>query len=661
MISFILRSRDGTSRTDAAADKASLADLRKLFVSTDEMDEFDQFRTGQSADALALVPQDREAATPIADNMVVEIVPIRRQIKFKDRKGKEHKVYVRADETLAQFRTQNAALVDKDDIFRISGTDVDKAAEATAYLRRVDELSVKREAEPAVPKKFKLLYLEDGEKPRQVDWPDGGENKTLGQLRDFLKGCEGIPAGRPFLDSSGKPIAEDMEPYEIVGRLGKPDEKLGLLRFRFESPRKRGAATPAGSSSGSAPPKPKSETGGGAQPGLIQTEDMLQQVLGRPTAPTGAPQDVFDNMDGGERQTILNALRHLHGLRFVPMPDGSFDLDRPPRPALDDEEAAVFLTVARPIRSTRFSASATQSRTLDAIASSLSWNAGSDFGVEGKAASLSIKSDYSETKTSDHKEASAALHMRIEYLVARAEIVIDPRNAILCKPLYDEVNALANAMPETPEERAGALAAILDSYGTHFPLRTIIGGKLIYRQDREAKAGEDVQTLVRAFSTEVQGSYKAVTASAHGGFKSETSSKSVSEEAFQNIEVTSAGGNPALALDPYGWATTLSHAGWWSVISFADVVPLLFLLPEALKKPIIGIFLEGKIEGKLRSPINWQKYRTQLLHHIATMDPDSEELKIADPAAAGHPQEKPAETRKEEPAEEQGDDLTIGS
>ena len=138
MISFILRSRDGTSRTDAAADKASLADLRKLFVSTDEMDEFDQFRTGQSADALALVPQDREAATPIADNMVVEIVPIRRQIKFKDRKGKEHKVYVRADETLAQFRTQNAALVDKDDVFRISGTDVDNAAEATAYLRRVD-------------------------------------------------------------------------------------------------------------------------------------------------------------------------------------------------------------------------------------------------------------------------------------------------------------------------------------------------------------------------------------------------------------------------------------------------------------------------------------------------------------------------------------------
>jgi hypothetical protein len=43
------------------------------------------------------------------------------------------------------------------------------------------------------------------------------------------------------------------------------------------------------------------------------------------------------------------------------------------------------------------------------------------------------------------------------------------------------------------------------------------------------------------------------------------------------------------------------------------------------------------------------------------MDPDSEELRIADPAAAGHPQEKPAETRKEEPAEEQGDDLTIGS
>ncbi|QFG36210.1 MAC/Perforin domain-containing protein [Paracoccus pantotrophus] len=661
MISFILRSRDGTSRTDAAAENASLADLRKLFVSTGEMDAFDQFRTGKSADALTLVPQDRETATAVADNMVVEIVPIRRQVKFKDRKGREHKVYVRADETLAQFRTQNDSLVDKDDVFRIAGADVDKAAEATTYLRRLDELSVKREAEPAAAKKFKLLFLEDGEKPRQIDWPDGGENKTLGQLRDFLKGCDGIPMGRPFLDSSGKPIAEDMEPYEIVGRLGKPDEKLGLLRFRFESPRKRGGATPAGSSPASAPAKPKTETGGGAQPGLIQTEDMLQQVLGRPTAPTGAPQDVFDTMDGGERQVILNALRHLHGLRFVSIPGGSFNLDRPPRPALDAEDAADFLCVARPIRSTRFSASATQSRTLDAIASSLSWNVGGDFGVEGKAASLSIKSDYTETKTSDHKEASAALHLRIEYLVARAEIVIDPRNVTLSKPLYDEAYALVNAPPATAGERAEALAAILDSYGTHFPLRTLVGGKLIYRQDRETKAGEDAHSLARSFSTEVQGSYKKVTASAHGGFKSESSSKSLWEESFQDVEVTSAGGNPALALDPYGWATTLSHAGWWSVISFADVVPIIFLLPEALRKPIIDIFVEGRIEEKLRSPIDWEKYRTQLLHHSVATDPGSEKLTIDDPAVPRHRDEKAAETKDEGPAETEGDELTISS
>lgn len=152
-----------------------------------------------------------------------------------------------------------------------------------------------------------------------------------------------------------------------------------------------------------------------------------------------------------------------------------------------------------------------------------------------------------------------------------------------------------------------------------------------------------------------------MTASAHGGFKSESSSKSLWEESFQDVEVTSAGGNPALALDPYGWATTLSHAGWWSVISFADVVPIIFLLPEALRKPIIDIFVEGRIEEKLRSPIDWEKYRTQLLHHSVATDPGSEKLTIDDPAVPRHRDEKAAETKDEGPAETEGDELTISS
>ncbi|SAL87099.1 MAC/Perforin domain protein [Caballeronia arvi] len=647
MISYTLQARDGKSRADAAPDGATLAELRKVFVRTGEMDSEDQFRSGATALALKVVASDEEGATKIADSMVVAIVPIRRSIAFTDKAGAKHQVFVRPDETLAQFRKNNAKLIADADVFLVDGKALGTADEDDTYLRRFDELSVKRDAPPAAaPKVYKLLLLKEGGKPKSIDWPGGGEDKKLEELRTFLG--EEAPADLPFLDSSQKPIPLDMEPFETVGgKLGKADEKLGFLRFRFETPRKRNAAaTPGASPSGgpSTAAAAAAAAAAGATPSLRDTQDLLSPFLGRPSIPAGAPQDVFDRMDLADQATLLAAMRHLHGLRFVLAPDGSYELERAMRPAFDIEGAEKFVSVVRPATSTRFSASATQIRTLDAIASSLSWNVGGSVGVEGKAASLSVKSDYKEETTRSNETASSELHLRVEYLVARGEVVIDPRSVTLSRPFFEDASALAaDARSKPGEDCVDALARILDSYGTHVPLRTIFGGKLIYRQDREIKAGTDKTKTVHDFSSDVQGSYKTVTVSARGGFKTDESATKIYESANQAIEVTASGGNPALALDPYGWAATLSHAGWWNTIAFADVVPILSLLPKDLKEAIIPVLLKSnELASALSTPIDWATYRAQMLKEFMRTQRGGEEISLdASPAPSAQPVASP--------------------
>jgi hypothetical protein len=221
------------------------------------------------------------------------------------------------------------------------------------------------------------------------------------------------------------------------------------------------------------------------------------------------------------------------------------------------------------------------------------------------------------------------LHLRIEYLVARGEVVIDPRSVVLSTAFFDDASALAALVRSKTSDGVEALARILDSYGTHVPLRTIFGGKLIYRQDRDVEANTEKNRHVREFSSDVQGSYKAVTVSARGGFKTDESTTKIYESANQAIEVTASGGNPALALDPYGWAATLSHAGWWNTIAFADVVPLLTLLPVDLKETIIPILLKSnELAAALSTPIDWATYRAQMLKEFVRTQRSGEEVSL---------------------------------
>jgi hypothetical protein len=638
MISYTLQGRDGKSRSDAAPDAATLAVLRKVFISTGEMDAEDLFRSGGK-----VVAADKEAEIAITDSLVVAIVPIRRAIAFTDKAGTKHQVFVRPDETLGQFRKNNAKLIADADVFVIDGKSFTGDEDGT-YLRRLEELALKPEATPA-PKDYKLLLIQDGEKPKEIPWPGGNEDKTLEVLRTFLKETGNAPADLPFLDSAGKPVPLAMEPFETVGvKLGKADEKLKLLRFRFETPRKRSTTTTPSTSTpstASTAAAAAAAAAAGATASLRETQDLLGPLLGRPPTQIGPPQDVFDRMAYDEQVAVLAAMRHLHGLRFVLAPDGSYELERAPRPAFNAAEAGSFVAVVRPITSTRFSASATQVRTLDSIASSLSWNVGGSVGAEAKAASLSVKSDYKEDRTQSHDSARSEMHLRVEYLVARGEIVIDPDSVELSEQFYEDASALAKNPGST--DRVHALARILNKYGTHVPLRTIFGGKLIYRQDRELSATTDKNTLVRQFSADVQGSYKAVTASARSGFKTENSATKLYESSQQAIEVTASGGNPALALDPYGWAATLSHAGWWNAIAFADIVPLLSLLPKELKDTIVPILLNSnELEAALSTPIDWATYRAQMLKELVRSQRGAEEITLdASTAPVSQPQNAP--------------------
>jgi hypothetical protein len=215
----------------------------------------------------------------------------------------------------------------------------------------------------------------------------------------------------------------------------------------------------------------------------------------------------------------------------------------------------------------------------------------------------------------------------------RADIVVQGFGEHDAARIDDYLAALAQSNAKA--DCVGALARILDSYGTHVPLRTIFGGKLIYRQDRKLEANTDKNERAREFSADVQGSYKAVTASARSGFKTKESSTKIYESNDQAIEVTASGGNPALALDPYGWAATLSYAGWWNAIAFADVVPLLSLLPPQLKKAIVPIVLErSDLAAKLSTPIDWDDYRAQMLKEHVIGQRGGEEISFDAPPAA---------------------------
>jgi hypothetical protein len=620
MTYFTLIGRAGEKRRDSASAAPTTFDtLRQMYQATGEMDTEDLFGLGE-ADKAAPVKREDEKTKAVENGSTVTIVAVRAAIAFTDAKGEVHSLFVFSDETVAGFRKAHTDLIKDSDELIGDGKKIDKADESKKFVRSIKQVKVSVPAPPPeAPQPLKLLLFNDDGKPQAMAWAGGKLELPLADLRAFLKTQlkDKTPTAL-FLDSSSAPVPEEMEPFETVGKLGAVDS-LKQLRVRFQQPKKAGAAAGTTSSTSGAASTPSTSaaspgagTAGAATPILRDTRDTLAATFGRAAVPPGAPRDVFDRMEPPDQATLLASMRYLHGLRFVPTSQKSYELERSVRPALDASHQNAFVRVVRPMTSTRFSASAAENRTLDSVASSLSWNVGGSVGVDAKADSLSVKADYKEGRDTSRETAEAELHLRVEFLVARGEIAVDPRGVILAPELLADLQSAIAAKGDS--EKSRGIARILDTYGTHLPLRTLFGGKLIYRQDRELKDTTKKETMGRDFSADVQGTYQAVTATARGGFKSSDASANRWESNKQAIEVTASGGDPALALDPYGWAATLSHAGWWSPIAFADIVPLLSVLPDDLLEKVEPM-LTAEIGSMVNSPVDWGKYKTQITNY----------------------------------------------
>lgn len=612
MFNFQLVSRDGkTTRNESFENTITYAELRDLLQKTGEMDRGDRFESvGRGANWELSEHTQIEASNEkgaIESGATVGVIAVRSAIPVVDGSGKTHTLYFSSSDTIADLRQANTAVL-KESELQGDGKTIDRADEDRTMVRLFNALQVQAPAKPVL----KLLLIIDKAPPKPLDWPQGSLKLPLADLRTFLKTKLGDDAPTGLFVSGTAGVPDEMEQFEPVSKLGALDD-FEQLRVSFQ-PRRRGAATaPSTPSSDQPGSKPGSATppaagGNGDIPSLIETIDLLGKQFGVPAAKPGAPQDVMDAMEPERRSQLICAMGVLHGVRFVRITGDDYELDRAFSPALDLDKHSAFVRVARPPVSTRFSASASDNRTAESIKSAMSWNVGGSVGVETPKASLQVSSKYSQDKDEDKVTAGSTLRLRLEYLVARAEVVLDPNAIRLSSDLEDDVNALLKA-PEKNQQQL--LADLLDRFGTHVALRNVIGGKLIYRQDRECKEGNSRQQLVREFSSDVQGSYQAVTASARGGFKSTDEKANAYVSHGQTVEVSAAGGDPALAMDPYSWAATLSHAGWWTAIAVGDVIPILVLFPEDKLIKLVNILSKQPLVPP-NMAIDWPKYVSQV-------------------------------------------------
>lgn len=456
------------------------------------------------------------------------------------------------------------------------------------------------------PRGLTLLVLQARGASETVAWEEGDPRSTLQALRAFL----GERAGSgPFVKEDDTPVKTEAESFETVKMLGDPDD-LGRIRVRFGSLLE--SKSDLGLGDGGTHGRDSGAGGEAGRGGLRQTRDNLD-ILGTSSS-SGAPQDSFDQLTRDVQEQVLRSFRHMHGLRLVPSGE-AFELDRGLRPIFQPVkapgEARVATRVVLPMVSTRFSASATESQTLDRVSSALSWNVGGSVGVEAKAAMVSVSSSYKESTTTTTTTTTAALLLRVEYLVARGEIIIDPREVELAPDLVETIRKLKadNRQAKADQATLVQLGELLSEYGPHVPMRTLFGGKLMYRQERTMESRDSATTVTKTFASDVKAKFKQVTVEANAGFDSSKENSSVWESNNQAIEVTMAGGDPSLALLPYRWADSLDHYPWWSVIAFADVRPTLAFLPPDLIVWTTNLLAKSSgLPAYLTGPIDWEAY-----------------------------------------------------
>jgi hypothetical protein len=294
-----------------------------------------------------------------------------------------------------------------------------------------------------------------------------------------------------------------------------------------------------------------------------------------------------------------------------------FELDRSIRPALTAARDDPAIRVVVPATSTRFSAFAAETATAESTKGLLSWNAGGSLGGEASDNAVALKASYTSREQSDVIKEDSQLTVRVDYLVARGEIIVDPLAVRLAPGIVEAVGDWRRLLAtDTPANRRAvrhAIAQLIEFYGAYVPFRTIFGGKLVYRQTRSLKAGDSRRAAQSEAKADIEAKVRSVAAKGGAGVTSGETTQQGLQEALQGLEVTMTGGDPALVTTPYRWADSLDHYPWWAPIGFADLRPLFSLLPVSDCRWVVQTLkADAGIEQELGGPLDWPAYMAQL-------------------------------------------------
>jgi hypothetical protein len=553
------------------------------------------------------------------------------------RDGHSRRMFFPRGSSLADLRRTADPIIAADAWLTIDGQPVAPEDESDAKLADGSTISLGgAPPEPRLP----LLVIAPGADPQPFEWIGGSTESTLADLRQSL-GNKGAPG--PFLDEANTPVEKAMEPFEKVSVLGTPTSGA-RLRVRFGSSVQQpadgmGANTIAASSAAGATAAAL-EALASERLALRQTRDMLS-ILGE-TQSAGGPLHWFDALDRDTQSKLLRSFRHLHGLRFVwsghEGGQPSFELDRSVRPALYPSGDSTAVLVVAPVVTTRFIASAADNATAESVSALTSWNVNGSIRGEAGSNSVALKASYSEKRTNKEQREEANLIIRVDYLVARGEIVVDPDLIRLPDEVTETVRALrlSNAAP-TSRDFIARMAMLMERYGAYVPLRTIFGGKLAYRQVRQLTATDRRDAIVREAQAEVEASVNRAGMTAGGGTDQGSTEQSATEQSSQRFQVTMVGGDPALVTTPYRWADSLDHYAWWAPISFADVRPLFSFVSGPDRSWLAAQLVRStELAEALGGPIDWMTYSTQILADDARRTEISSPSEIA---ASGQPKE----------------------
>tara|TARA_B100000678_G_scaffold255237_1_gene232859 strand:- start:1213 stop:4263 length:3051 start_codon:yes stop_codon:yes gene_type:complete len=196
----------------------------------------------------------------------------------------------------------------------------------------------------------------------------------------------------------------------------------------------------------------------------------------------------------------------------------------------------------------------------------------SGFGVSGEASGSYSRSD-AET-TSDSTVFSST-----ELMIPKVEITL--RNP--------KLNGTCASALKLFEERTGefwedfvTLREFFRTWGAYVPITTVIGGKLVMRDEKVLKSSDSVTSWAASARASFNARVAAGSVAAEGGA---TEGKTTSDQSFSGL-LTATGGDPGVAQSPGEWAASLGSWHYWKPCRISDYTPIYAFASDAAKAGI---------------------------------------------------------------------------